>query len=187
MKLQAGFPHGWFLQGRQGDGAQRAERRIMHHSPIGNLFAEKGGIVLGRSITDCIIVDVVGLDDNLTGIIAASGTAGRLGDQLECPLRSAKIGKAQHQVRCQNADNRDIREIVAFGDHLRADQRISFMMGELIENPGMSGPPDRRVLVHAQGCPGREFLVEQGLDLLRARAETTDPVAAAGGAGLGRP
>ncbi len=86
---------------------------------------------------------------------AAAGPAGCLGDQLESPLGGPEIGHAQHQVGRQDADDRDIGKIMAFGDHLGTDQHIGLTPGELVQQPGMGGPADRRVLVHAQRLPER--------------------------------
>ena len=64
------------------------------------------------------------LDDRFAGDVAPSGAAGHLGQQLERPLAGAEIGEAEADVRRNDANQRDLREVVALGDHLRADKHV---------------------------------------------------------------
>ena len=53
----------------------------------------------------------------------APGTSGHLHDQLCHALGGAKIGAEQAMVRIEDADQRDIGEMVALGEHLGTEQQ----------------------------------------------------------------
>ena len=53
----------------------------------------------------------------------AAGAAGELRDQRERPLLGAEVGEAQGRVGVDHHAERDVGEVVALGDHLRADEQ----------------------------------------------------------------
>ena len=67
------------------------------------------------------------LDDDLALEIAPPGAAGDLGDELERALAGAEVRDVQAEVRIEDADERDVWEMQALGDHLRADQDIDLV------------------------------------------------------------
>ena len=69
-------------------------------------------------------------------MIASPGSSPRparpddLRQQLERPLRCAEVGEAEADVGRDDADERHPREVVALGDHLRADEHVDLARGE---------------------------------------------------------
>ena len=73
------------------------------------------------------------LDDDFAFKLAASGTPGDLGDELEGALARAEIRDVQAEIRIQNPDQGDVGEMQSFGDHLRADKDVDFLGFEFPE------------------------------------------------------
>ena len=87
------------------------------------LFDEGVEVVLGRAL-DGVVVRVVGLHQDVAGQLAASGASGDLGEQLEDALGGAEVRQAESIVRADDPDKRDAVDVVALGDHLRADEQV---------------------------------------------------------------
>ena len=98
----------------------------------------------------------LGLDQHLAGLRAAPGAAGDLHDGLRQALRRAEVGAEQALVGIQHHHQRHVREVVALGDHLRADQdaRIAEAMRcmTLLE----VAAPAHDVAIEARDAPPRE-------------------------------
>ena len=73
------------------------------------------------------------LDQRLARLVAAPGAPCNLIEQLKCALGGAWIAAAQAQIRVDDADKREKRKIVAFGDELRADDDIEGAFGDLLQ------------------------------------------------------
>ena len=89
-----------------------------------HLALEERLVVLRARQADRVVVGMQRLDSASPRALAAAGAAGDLGQQLERALRGAEVGEAQADVGDDHADQRDLREVVALGDHLRADQHV---------------------------------------------------------------
>ena len=70
------------------------------------------------------------LDDRLARLLAAAGAAGDLRQELERPLGRPEVGHPEADVGRDDADQRDAREVVALGDHLRADEHVDLAVAE---------------------------------------------------------
>ena len=68
------------------------------------------------------VLGQVGLDDNLTGAISASGTARDLLQQIVGALPRSKIGQLEGKVGIDHAHKRDLGKVEALGDHLGTQQ-----------------------------------------------------------------
>src|SRR5690606_21446774 len=68
------------------------------------------------------MVRMVGLDDDLAGALGAAGPARDLDDLLGQPLGGAEISAEQALVGVDDGYQRHVRQMVAFGQHLGADQ-----------------------------------------------------------------
>ena len=71
------------------------------------------------------------MDDHLTWLFSAPGTSGHLHNQLGHALTGAEICRKQPAISIENGHQRHAREMVAFGEHLCADQnaRLTFLHG----------------------------------------------------------
>ena len=66
----------------------------------------------------------VGLHEAAPGDERAAGAAGHLVQELEGALGRARVGLAEAEVAVDDADRRELREVVALGHHLRADDDV---------------------------------------------------------------
>ena len=83
----------------------------------------------GRVLHGVMILKI-GLQHDFAGSLAATGASGDLGEQLERAFGGAEIGKAERDVGSDHAHQRHAVNVVAFGDHLRADEEIEFAFVE---------------------------------------------------------
>ena len=87
---------------------------------------------------DAVVIRIDRLDDRYAPPLAAPRAASDLGQQLERPLGRAEVGQAEPHVRRDDADECHAREVVALGDHLRADEHVELVRAE---RPGRASPP----------------------------------------------
>src|SRR6476619_4991391 len=104
--------------------SQGDERRIIVILPVANLLFIKPGVVLTARVAQRVMIRVISLNQNFAGQITASGSTSDLGQQLEGPLGGAEIGQRQTGVDRYHTNQRNIWEIVTFGEYLGADQHI---------------------------------------------------------------
>ena len=121
------------------------------------LFVE-GNVILLRGVLDRVVLGIIGLDENFAGEFAASGASGNLREQLEGAFGGAKIRAAQREIGGDHADQRDALEIVAFGDHLRADQNVDFAVRECAEHLLVFALGADRVAIEARDARLREIV-----------------------------
>lgn len=65
--------------------------------------------------------------------ISAACAAGDLGDELKRALAGAEIRHMQAEIRVEDADERDVREMKSLRDHLRAYQNVDLVGLEGVE------------------------------------------------------
>jgi hypothetical protein len=70
------------------------------------------------------MVGVIGLDDDPSRTIAATGPSGHLGEKLEGALAGAKVGQIEQGIGRDHAGQGDSGKVVALGDHLGADKDL---------------------------------------------------------------
>ena len=68
------------------------------------------------------------LDENLARLFAATRSPGCLGDLLESAFGGAQISAFKAEIGVDNADQSEFREMIAFGDQLRADDDIDCLV-----------------------------------------------------------
>ena len=66
------------------------------------------------------MIAVMALDQHMARVVAAPGSTGDLGQQLAEPLGGSKIGAEQAVVGVQDHYQRDMGEMMPFGEHLCA-------------------------------------------------------------------
>ena len=129
------------------------------------------------------ILGQVGLDDHLTGTIAATGTARRLFQQVVGALPCAEVRQLEGKVGIDHAHKRDLGKVKALGDHLRAQQHRTIGGIELLEQFFVRILAARGIGIHANdGDILGQHLVQRVLDLLSAQAHFCQIAATAFGA-----
>lgn len=90
--------------------------------------------------------------------LAAPGSPGDLGQQLEGSLSGPKIGNVETDVGVENSDQGDFRKVKAFGDHLGADEQVDLFRLEGVQGVAQFVLPPHGVAVDP-GDPGgpKEF------------------------------
>ncbi len=88
-------------------------------------------------------------------VVAAPDTAGKLCDERESALLGTEIGEAQGCVRVQYDAERDIGEVMALGDHLRADQHTRGRRLEATQDRSLRLAPARHPLHRAWAVAAR--------------------------------
>ena len=114
---------------------------------------------------------MIRLHQHAAGKLSAAGAAGDLRQQLEDALGGAEVGQPESGVRAHHADQRDAVDVVALGDHLRADEKIDLACVEPGEQALHLVAPAHGVAVHASDARVGEEFLQPLLALLRARAE----------------
>src|SRR5205814_975244 len=109
----------------------------------------------------------------------ASSATSDLAHELERALGGAEVGKIDADIRIDDANQRDIREIESFRDHLRAEQDVDLAPADTIEDLRVRPFAARRIDVHARDACRRITLGDQPLDLLRPEAALAQHRAAA--------
>ena len=107
----------------------------------------------------------------MPGQIASSRAARDLRQQLKHSLRRAKVRQAQREVRAHYAHQRDAMNVVALGDHLRADQQVDLAGVQPREQPLHIAAAADRVAIHAPDARVRKELLQPLLALLRSAPE----------------
>ena len=69
----------------------------------------------------CRVIRLVRLYPDFTGAMRASGSPGDLDNELGCTFRSPEVRAQKPCVCVEEDDQRDVREVMAFGKHLGAD------------------------------------------------------------------
>ena len=117
-------------------------------------------------------------------LAAAPDAPGELCDQRERALLRAEVGEAQRGVGVEHDPERHVAEVVALGDHLRADQDPRGRRLEAAQHRAHADPaPPRPRHVRVEAEDGEAPVVERGRELvlhaLGARAVARDGCRAA--------
>jgi len=104
---------------------QKLRRRgISHQTAVVHFFLVKCPVILLCRRLNAVMFGMVRLNDCHSRLFASSGAADCLRQQLERTLPGTVIDCIQGEIRRQRSHQRDIREIVAFYDHLGSNQDI---------------------------------------------------------------
>jgi hypothetical protein len=80
------------------------------------------------------MLGIARLNEHGAGPIASTRAPGDLHQDLEGSLRRTVIGHRERGVGVDDADERHARQIVALGDHLRADEDVHFARAHALEH-----------------------------------------------------
>src|SRR5690348_15238371 len=77
---------------------ERDERRIRVILTVAQLLFEKRFVVLCARVSQCVVIRMIGLNQDSSGSISASGATRDLRDQLKRSFRGAKVGQGESYV-----------------------------------------------------------------------------------------
>ena len=137
------------MRGADGDQNRVFERReIAAFAELEFLLEIAGEIVVARELNRGT-ERRVGLHENFAGCFAASGASRDLGEKLERAFAGAEIGQMQSKIGVDDADQRDVRKMQTFRDHLCADQNIDLAGAKIAQRFAIRFLARHRVGVHA--------------------------------------
>ena len=110
---------------RRGFGAQQCDARERRPAALFTFLQRAGGERLVAALQQQCqqrMIGILRLDQHFARPLGATRATGDLHDRLRQPLAGAKVRAEQALVGVQHHDQRDVRKIVALGQHLRADE-----------------------------------------------------------------
>src|SRR5207237_6806452 len=108
----------------------------------------------------------VGLHENFAGRFAPTGATGDLRKQLERSFARAEIRHVQREIGVDDSDERDVRKVKAFRDHLRADENVYLTGTESMEGFAIGILASHRIGIHPAHDSIRQNLRDVCLDFL---------------------
>src|SRR4051812_3512626 len=103
------------------------------------------------------VVGVARLDHHLTALAATAGATRHLREHRIKTLAGAIVGGEQCRVGVQHGDKGELREVMALGEQLRADQDVAFAAPQSLEGAHERIAPAGAVAVDApDACAGEE-------------------------------
>ena len=174
-------------------GAQQGLEQIRRQRRLRPLFQQGRGEMVVIVVDDGVIqrmARVARLDQHLTDAAAfrlrgPPGPARHLHELGEQPFAGPVILRKQGRVRIQNADQRQLFEIVALGHHLRADQDIHFAAVHAVERFLRAALLARGIGIDAQNPRLGKQLLQALFQALRAASQRLQVDVAARGAMAG--
>ena len=113
----------------------------------------------------------IGLNDKLAPFVCASRAPRSLCQELEAALRARIAICIEFGIRRHHPDQRHIREIMSFYNHLRADQDVGFARPEFFQYALSAVFAPHRIRIQPQDARRREHASGLLDQLLRAHAE----------------
>ena len=117
--------------GAHDDVGKGGKRRIAQPFAKFDFLLVEAFVVLFGGKTDGVVIGIQSLNHHAAGRIAAAGAPGSLGEELKRAFGGAEIGNAESDIGKHDTDKRDIGNVVAFGDHLRADKNVELRCHEI--------------------------------------------------------
>jgi hypothetical protein len=149
---------------------QTGERGIADFFASADLFSVEAFVVVLSGQAYCWVVGLIGLQDYLPGGVGAAGPARDLGEQLEGAFGGTKVWEGEALVGQRDADEGHAGDVVAFGDHLCADQHVNFASSQPVENR-LDAVPRGCVAVEPSDARLGETLLDRLLELFGANPE----------------
>ena len=122
----------------------------------------------------------VGLDKNFTGLFAAPCAPRHLCEELESPFTSSEIRKVQSEVGIDDSNERHIRKVQTFRDHLSADEHIDFPGAERSQRFTIRVFARHRICVHPPDDRFRKNLADVRFHFLGPEPRVNKRILAAG-------
>src|SRR5687768_1620011 len=144
-----------------------------------HLLAHERLVVVRYGVADRVVGWNAGLDQHAPSLHSPARASGDLTQQLKAALRRPEIRKVDPDIGVYHPNERDIRKVEAFRDHLRSEQNVDLAAGDAIENPGVRPFPARGVEVHSRDSRRGKSLAQKPLDLLRSKSTLLEIASAA--------
>jgi hypothetical protein len=90
--------------------------------------------IVNRCGREGVVIRRTGLHEHPPARLSSTGPASHLGNQLERPLRSPKIGKMKPDIGVDDANYGDAGEVEPLGDHLGTEEQIDLSPSHRLEN-----------------------------------------------------
>src|SRR5205085_8872351 len=164
---------------------ERDEGRVAQVLPVVDLFVEETFVVLRARVAQSVVLRVICLNQDATGQSASARAPCDLRDELERSLRGAEVWQRKPRVNRDDADERDVREVVPLRNHLRADEHVEFARGETQDGLLVDGAARGRVAVEARDAESGGACAQNFFYLLRALADGVYELTGARGARFG--
>ncbi len=130
------------------------------------------------------MLGIARLDEHRAGAIASPGPARDLHEDLERALGRAKVGHRERRVGVDDTDQRDARQIVSLGHHLRSDQDVHLARAHALEHRLGLGTRRDVAVEPRDACLGKR-LSDGVFELLGAEPLEEQRLAPALGTGVG--
>ena len=105
-------------------------RWVGEHLTDGKFAVGEGLVVVSNGRLDGGVVGVKRLDEDATSLLAAAGSAGYLGDEVEGSFGGAEVGEMEGRVGVDDAYEGDVGEVEPLGDHLGAEEDLDVAVFE---------------------------------------------------------
>lgn len=178
---------GGFVGAGEGEAGEAGVGGEFLCATVEEFFAGEGFVVAVAGGLDGGVFGEEGLDVDFAGEVAAAGASGDLCDELEGAFGGAEVvGDGEGAIGGEDANEGDIGEVEALGNHLGAEEDVGLFGAEGGEEFVVAMAAGGGVGIHPDDAGGGEDGVEGGLDALGAEAELLEAGGVAGGAGGGR-
>jgi len=174
---------------RRFGGEQRKARERRKHCrfPFRKQAFREAFVIMGDERSRERMRREVRLHDDFAGEIGAPRAARYLEQQRREALGRAEITAVERVVGAEHADERQPREVVTLGEHLRADQDIDLARVDALAHVGKGALAPRAVAIDALDARLRKALGERSLEPLRAVADGNEVHVAAVGTAAREP
>ena len=130
--------------GRNDDRRHPPERRRIGFAAAFGFGGVKGVCIARHQRADHGRAGIMRLDENTPGLGPATGASADLRDLLKAALRRAEVAALQAKIGIDHAHQRQVREVIAFGHELRADDNVDVArFHPPDEFGGLGGRPER--------------------------------------------
>ncbi len=127
------------------------------------------------------------LNDNLALPLFAAGAAGDLNETLRQAFARSKIGSEKSLIRIDDTDQREVGKMMAFRQHLRADENLCFTYCRQCQRLAHRIFEAGAIAVDARNRSVRKMMTERLLQPFRSLAQRSKLSAAQWTLGLQRP
>ena len=124
------------------------ERRIVKQLSFGYLMGIEGIIIMRLYHLKHFVRGIKSLDKHFAFGTFSSGTSCHLLEHLISPFVSTEIRLVKERIGIEYRHETHIIEMQTFGDHLRSDKDITFVVGEGIDDILVCGFIPRRIEIH---------------------------------------
>src|SRR5262249_44944048 len=138
---------------------------------IAHLLVVETAVIMALRELYGVVVRIISLQDDFARGLAAACASGDLGKQLEGALGSAKVRKAQGEIRANNPNKCYAVNVVPFGDHLRAHKQIDLSGVKLVEHAFKIVAGAHGIAVQAANARLRKSSMQSLFNFFRARAQ----------------